>query len=136
MPDGSRRVTTNAPALDGRSILGQEVLIKTDGSSEEFAASATWWDAGRDTVCFHYLNNTGLSVMGEMVSLTFEGDSATMVSRHQGTDGSGHAVATTITRVLKGDTLVSTFTDFSSEGMTAKPSWVGVPLTSKRTGEN
>jgi hypothetical protein len=95
-----------------------------------------WWDAGRDTVCFHYLNSAGWSVTGEMVSLTIDGDAVTMVSRHQGTDGNGRAVAATLTRVIEGDTLTSTFTDFSREGMKATPAWVGVPLTSTRTGRN
>jgi D-aminopeptidase len=38
----------------------------------------------------------------------------------------------TLARVLEGDTMTATFTDFRSEGMPMTPDWVGLPKTSTR----
>ena len=43
--------------------------------------------------------------MGEMVSFTLDGDTATQVLRARGSTGAGVGVSGTVTRVLKGDTL-------------------------------
>jgi hypothetical protein len=136
LSDGSRRVMTMTPGLDGRTIFSQDRTIRSDGSSEEFAGGAMWWDGGRDTLCFHYLNNTGMSVMGEMISLSYERGVATMVSRHRGTNANGRTIAVTLTRVIDGDTMTTTYSDFSMEGTTSTPAWVDVPTVFRRTARN
>lgn len=132
MPDGSKSVATNSVALDGHLLMTAEQSVSPDGTRRDTGGSAMWWDAGTDTVRFHWVNVEGFSVMGEMISLTSDGGKTTMVSRHEGFSGSGKAVAATITRVLEGDTLTTTFSDFRSEAMPTTPAWVGVPMTSTR----
>ncbi len=132
MPDGSKAVAINTVGLDGHVVMTAEQSVAADGTRTDTGGGAMWWDAGTDTVRFHWMNVEGMSVMGEMISLTSDGAKTTMVSRHEGFDGDGEAVAATLTRVLEGDTMTTTFSDFRSEGMPMTPAWVGVPMTSTR----
>ena len=134
--DGSSNVITHSPALGGRTICGCCSHRKADGTTEELASRVMWWNTGRNTVCFHVVGNTGGSLMGEMVSLSHEDACATMVSRCSGSNANGIPLSITITEVLKGDTLVSTCTDFTVGDRTAKPDWIGVPFIWKRTGRD
>ena len=119
LPDGSRHVMAYTLALDGRALFRQDRQIKPDGSVEQIAAGAMWWNAARGKVCTHFLNSYGSSFMGEMVSFTSDGDTATQVLRARGSTGAGVGVSGTVTRVLKGDTLEFHYVDVTRQDQTS-----------------
>ena len=135
-PDGSRRIQTYKLALDGRVVFSGTRNVKADGTEEHVASSAMWWDAERKTVRIHGLNRRGGSFAGEMISLTTEGDSTTMVVRFRGTNENGIPGAGTSTRVLTGDTIVGTFSDRLRGDRPAAASQSSRPWTIKRTSRD
>ena len=135
-PAGDKNIVVNRLQLDDRILVTQEMRKEADGTMVPTGTGAMWWDNESDGVRLHYLGADGLSVMGEMISLKRSGDAVTMVLRYRGANPGGAAVSTTITRVVKGDTMVSTFSDFSSADFPFKPDWVDVPFQSKRIGRN
>ena len=135
-PDGSRGVTTSRRSLDGRAVFSSSRNVKADGTEEHVGSRAMWWDAERKTVRFLSLNRRGGSFSGEMISLTTEGDSTTMVVRFRGTNENGVPIAGTSTQVLTGDTIVSTFSDFSRGDRPVAASRPPVSWTIKRTSRD
>ena len=135
-PDGSRRVTTHRRALDGRAVFSGTKNVKADGTEEHVGSRAMWWDAERKTVRIHFLSSRGGSFMGEMISLTTEGDSTTMVVRFRGTNENGVPMAGTSTRVLTGDTMVRSSSDFSRGDRPAAASRPSRSWTVKRTSRD
>ena len=135
-PDGSRRVTTHGRSLDGHAVFSGTRHVKADGTEEHVGSRAMWWDPERKTVQFLSLNSRGGSFAGEMISLTTEGDSISMVVRFRGTNENGVPMAGTSTQVLTGDTIVSTFSDFSRGDRPAAPSQSSRSSTLKRTGRD
>ena len=135
-PDGSRGVTTSRRALDGRAVFSSSKNVKADGTEEHVGSGAMWWDAERKTVRILGLNNRGGSFAGEMISLTTEGDSTTMVVRFRGTNENGVPMAGTSTRVLTGDTMVRTFSDFSRGDRPTTASRPSRSWTIKRTSRD
>ena len=135
-PDGSRGVTTHRRSLDGRAVFSRSRNVKADGTEEHVGSGAMWWDAERKTVRILGLNSRGGSFAGEMISLTTEGDSTTMVVRFRGTNENGVPMAGTSTRVLTGDTMVRTFSDFSRGDRPAAASQPSRSWTIKRTSRD
>ncbi|MEE2737284.1 MAG: hypothetical protein VX435_03605 [Planctomycetota bacterium] len=135
-PDGSRTITRHSGALDGRAVFSGTRNVGTDGTSEEVSARGMWWDAKRKKVRFQVFTSRGGSFTGEMISLTTEGDSSTMVIRYRGANENGIAMSGTFTRVLTGDSLVSTFSDFSREDRPRAPGQSSQSSTWKRTGRD
>ena len=135
-PDGSRRVTTHRRALDGRAVFSGTKNVKADGTEEHVGSRAMWWDAERKTVRIHFLSSRGGSFMGEMISLTTEGDSITMVVRFRGTNENGVPMAGTSTRVLTGDTMVRSSSDFSRGDRPTTASQPPRSWTIKRTSRD
>ena len=135
-PDGSRGVTTHGRSLDGRAVFSSTRNVKADGTEEHVGSRAMWWDAERKTVRILGLNSRGGSFSGEMISLTTEGDSTTMVVRFRGTNENGVPMAGTSTQVLTGDTIVSTFSDFSRGDRPVAASRPPVSWTIKRTSRD
>ena len=74
--------------------------------------------------------------MGEMISLTTEGDSITMVVRFRGTNENGVPMAGTSTRVLTGDTMVRSSSDFSRGDRPTTASQPPRSWTIKRTSRD
>ena len=135
-PDGSRGVTTHGRSLAGRAVFSSVKNLKADGSEGYVGSRAMWWDAERKTVRILGLNSRGGSFAGEMISLTTEGDSTTMVVRFRGTNENGVPMAGTSTRVLTGDTMVRTFSDFSRGDRPAAASQPSRSWTIKRTNRD
>ena len=119
LPNGSRQIMVYTLALDGRTLLRQDRQIKPDGSVEQTAAGAMWWNAARGNVCTHFLTSSGSSFMGEMVSFTVNGNTATQVLRATGSTGEGVGVSGSVTRVLKGDTLEFHYADVTRQDHTS-----------------
>ena len=133
---GMTMMTTSTWGLDGRGLFSKEGMKFPDGTIAETGGSAMWWDAATGTVRSHYLNNVGITVMGEVTSFTVDGDTATMVTMNTGSNSAGQSLTTTITQVLKGDTLTVTFSDMRMNGMPSTPKWAEKPMVTTRVSKN
>ena len=135
-PDGSRGVTTHRRSLAGRAVFSSVKILKADGTEGYVGSRAMWCDAERKTVRILGLNSRGGSFSGEMISLTTEGDTTTMVVRFRGTNENGVPMAFTSTRALTGDTMVRTFSDFSRGDRPTTASRPSRSWTVKRTSRD
>ena len=115
-------------SADKRCVVTIEGIRMPDGSMNVTGNGLMWFDIHARVIRQKYVTSTGMMLEGEVSSASKN----LLKMRYVGIDAEGVALDARITTELKGDQLISTFSDMIYDGRASTPAWAKQPMVATR----
>ena len=115
-------------SADKRCVVTIEGIRMPDGSVNVTGNGLMWFDIHARVIRQKYVTSTGMMLEGEVSSASKN----LLKMRYVGIDAEGVSLDARITTELKGDQLISTFSDMIYDGRASTPAWAREPMVATR----